>query len=367
MLDPPATLYSACRMARASAKRCTRRGGGDAQAQAGRGPEGTVRRRPPGGWRQHSVGSEFEFRVEALEEGGQIIRDHDAQPDSTLERIVWTKEEELSYLKERIPLQVVQKSLLAAPSPRSFTDALLNSARSPALIAEVKKASPSKGVFQADYNPVATAEAYEQGGAACCSVLTDSRHFHGSFEHLLAIRSAGVSCPLLCKDFVLEAYQLAYARSKGADAALLIASVLPTSDLDYLNRSAHKLGLQTLLEVHSLEEMDRALSISTPPDMLGINNRDLSDFSVSLSNTSELLKDGRMERIRENGSMVVAESGIATNEDVLVLQQADVDAILVGERLTRHSRSASGEIAELYGDCMQESESIAATTGRDAG
>jgi indole-3-glycerol phosphate synthase len=122
-----------------------------------------------------------------------------------------------------------------------------------------------------------------------------------------------------------------------------------------------------LLEVHSLEEMDRALSISTPPDMLGINNRDLSDFSVSLSNTSELLKDGRMERIRENGSMVVAESGIATNEDVLVLQQAGVDAILVGERLTRHSRSASGEIAELYGDCMQESESIAATTGRDAG
>ena len=133
---------------------------------------------------------------------------------------------------------------------------------------------------------------------------------------MLATRAAGITCPLLRKEFVLEVYQLEYVRSKGADAMLLIAFVLPISDFGYLNHSAPNLDLQKLLEVHSLDGVDRTLSTSTLPDMLGINKRDLSDFSVSLSNTSELLSNRRLEQIRENGSLVVAESRIETEKDV---------------------------------------------------
>lgn len=331
--------------------RALQRQAGPRNARAGRGQEGTVRRRPPGGWRKHSVGSEFEFRVETLDQQrGIVVEDEDAKPDSVLEEIVWNKEDEVAQQKEKLPLQLVQRSLAAAPAARSFTSALQHSIHQPALIAEVKKASPSKGMLQPNFQPVATAQAYEEGGAACCSVLTDEKYFQGSHEYMLAIRAAGINCPLLCKDFILEAYQLAYARSKGADAALLIAAVLPTSDLDYLNRAAHKLGLQTLLEVHSDEEMERALSISTPPDMIGINNRNLNDFSVSIANTAHLLRSGRLEQIRSNGSLVVAESGISTADDVTTLKDAGADAILVGEQLTQFGNSATDAIAHLYGD-----------------
>eukprot|EP00803_Ostreobium_quekettii_P004651 evm.model.scf_1683EXC.1 EVM.evm.TU.scf_1683EXC.1 scf_1683EXC:147-1616(-) len=161
----------------------------------------------------------------------------------------------------------------------------------PALIAEVKKASPSKGVIQPDFDPVRIAKGYEGGGATCLSVLTDSKYFQGSFENLQSIRRAGVACPLLCKEFIVEAYQLFKARVSGADAVLLIAAVLPNKDLTYLMKSANALGLQCLVEVHNAAELSRVLRVDgIDKQIIGINNRDLTTFKVDLDNTRQILE-----------------------------------------------------------------------------
>lgn len=308
-----------------------------------------MRRRPPGGARRHSVGKEFEFRLERLEEGGFMVEDEAAQPDSILEEIVWWKEEELASMKEHQPLDLVKQSLRGAPPVRDFKKALRTAELQPGLIAEAKKASPSKGVINPQFDPVETAMSYEDGGAACISVLTDEHYFQGSFENLRLIRKAGIQCPLLCKEFILEAYQLAYARAKGADAVLLITAVLKSADLSYLAKAARSLGLQTLIEVHSHEELDRVLSSGAPIDMLGINNRDLNDFSVSLRTTPQLLGNGRLEELRSRDALVVAESGIGDTADVNFLRDAGADALLVGEQLTQHGDTAHEAIANLYG------------------
>jgi len=268
------------------------------------------------------------------------------QSDSILKEIIRWKDKELACMKDHQPLREVP--LREVPPIRDFKKALRNSELDPGLIAEVKKASPSKGVIIPGVDPVEIAKSYEEGGAACISVLTDERYFQGSFENLRLIRKAGIQCPLLCKEFILRAYQLVYARAKGADAILLITAILGYADLTYLAKVAKRLGLQTMIEVHSHDELDNVLSSDIPIDMLGINNRDLNDFTVSLSTTPRLLADGRIEELHRRDVLVVAESGIVDITDVNFLRDAGVDALLVGEQLMQHGNAAHEAIQHLY-------------------
>ncbi|MCO5591393.1 hypothetical protein L7F22_045376 [Adiantum nelumboides] len=201
----------------------------------------TIRRRPPTGPPQHYVG-QFEFRIQ--NEGNT--------PRNKLEEIIWNKNVEVSQMKEKLPLSSILQALPNAPPPRDFIGTLQRRAAEtdvPALIAEVKKASPSKGVIQPNFDPVRIAQAYEEGGAACISVLTDRKYFQGDFEYLKRVRNAGIECPLLCKEFIIDAWQLYFARLHGADAVLLIAAVLPDQDLRYMSKICKKLGLAALVEV----------------------------------------------------------------------------------------------------------------------
>jgi len=250
-----------------------------------------------------------------------------------------------------MPLATLQKAALAAPPPRDFAGALRAAAASglPGLIAEVKKASPSKGVIQPDFDPVRIARGYEAGGAACLSVLTDEKFFQGAFENLRLIREAGVACPLLCKEFVVEPYQLFKARAFGADAVLLIAAVLPTQDLKYLGAIAVSLGLGVLIEVHTEEELGRVMSLhGVVPFMLGVNNRDLGTFVVDLATTARLLATPPGRRARAEGVLLVGESGIFTLADVQLLAGVGVGAVLVGESLVKQNDPAAG-VRALFG------------------
>ncbi|XP_016464079.1 indole-3-glycerol phosphate synthase, chloroplastic-like isoform X1 [Nicotiana tabacum] len=299
-----------------------------------------IRRRPPTGPPLHYVGP-FEFQVE--NEGNT--------PCNILEEIIWYKDKEVSQMKERTPLSALKKAISSAPPARDFLGALRRSySRTglPGLIAEVKKASPSRGVLREDFNPVEIAKAYEKGGAACLSVLTDEKYFQGSFENLEAIRNAGVECPLLCKEFVVDAWQIYYARIKGADAILLIAAVLPDLDIMYMTKICKLLGLTALVEVHDEREMDRVLGIDGI-ELIGINNRDLGTFKVDISNTKNLLEGERGKRIRQEGIIVVGESGLFTPADVAYVQEAGVKAVLVGESLVKQKDPAKG-ITELFGE-----------------
>ncbi|CAI5983310.1 unnamed protein product [Closterium sp. NIES-65] len=301
----------------------------------------TIRRRPPGGAAAHMVGP-FQFRV-----GGKV---EENVPRNILEEIVWHKDGEVAAFKERTPLSALARALEGAPPARDFVGALrAREAETgvPALIAEVKKASPSRGVIQPDFDPVRIAKAYEQGGAACLSVLTDSKFFQGSFENLELIRAAGVACPLLCKEFVVDAWQVYCARTKGADAVLLIAAVLPDQDLRYLIKITHSLGMAALIEVHTEREMDRVLALEGVT-LIGINNRDLGTFKVDIGNTQQLLAGERGAAIRERGIMVVGESGLFTPHDVAFVQKAGCNAVLVGESLVRTS-DPTAAIAALFG------------------
>lgn len=304
----------------------------------------TIRRRPPTGPPLHYVGP-FEFRLQ--NEGNT--------PRNILEEIVWYKDTEIARRKQRLPLVALKKALDRAPPTRDFVGALRSAHQRtglPGLIAEVKKASPSRGILREDFDPVDIAKAYERGGAACLSVLTDEKYFQGSFENLEAIRNAGVKCPLLCKDFIVEAWQLYFARSKGADAVLLIASVLPDLDIKYLSKICKILGLQALVEVHNEREMDRVLGIEGIK-LVGINNRDLGTFTVDISNTKKLLDARRMELIRQKGILVVGESGLFTPADIAYVQEAGVEAVLVGESLVKQDDPAKG-ITNLFGKDISE-------------
>ncbi|PIN24127.1 Anthranilate synthase component II [Handroanthus impetiginosus] len=298
-----------------------------------------IRRRPPTGPPLHYVGP-FEFR---LQNKGNT-------PRSILEEIVWNKDVEVSQMKEKKPLIVLKKMLDSAPPVRDFVGALKAAnlrTGLPGLIAEVKKASPSRGVLREDFDPVEIAKAYEKGGAACLSVLTDEKYFQGSFENLEAIRSSGVQCPLLCKEFIIDAWQIYYARVKGADAVLLIAAVLPDLDIKYLVKICKLLGLAALVEVHDEREMDRVLEIEGI-ELVGINNRDLGTFKVDIGNTKKLLEGKRGERIREKGITVDGESGLFTPADIGFVQEAGVKAVLVGESIVKQEDPTLG-ITQLFG------------------
>ena len=282
-----------------------------------------IRRRPPNP----------AIAVEAL---SYKIKADDAEPRNILEKIVWHKDKEIDKMRETVPLVDLRKQLVDAPAPLNFLKALRDGKTSPALIAEVKKASPSKGVFREAFNPVEIAQAYAAAGASCLSVLTDVAFFQGSFEYLKQIRQA-VQIPLLCKDFVLAPYQIYLARSRGADAILLIASILPDQDLTYFLKIVKSVGMKALVEVHTLAELDRVLALPGV-ELVGINNRNLEDFSVSLDVTCDLIAE-RHQVILEKEILIVSESGLHQFADVQTVAKAGAKAILVGESLIKKDPS----------------------------
>jgi indole-3-glycerol phosphate synthase len=266
------------------------------------------------------------------------------EPRNILERIVWAKEQEVDRLRQTLSLQELQKQVLSAPPPRDFLAALRQSNRAPALIAEVKKASPSRGVIRENFDPVAIAQAYAAGGAQCLSVLTDAEFFQGSFDYLAQVRQA-VDLPLLCKEFIIYPYQMYMARVMGADAVLLIAAVLGDTDLNYFVRIAQALGMRALVEVHTLEELDRVLALE-PVQLIGINNRNLETFETHLK-TTEVLLEKRRSQIQSRDILIVSESGIHTSDHRQQVAAAGASAMLVGESLMRQADLATA-IADLY-------------------
>lgn len=255
-----------------------------------------------------------------------------AAPNNILEEIVWHKETEVEKMREKLPLRELQTQVLAVPPTRDFIAALRYGKTNPALIAEVKKASPSKGILRTDFDPVAIAQSYQAGGASCLSVLTDVKFFQGSFENLSLVRST-VDLPLLCKDFIIYPYQMYWARINGADAVLLIAAILNDQDLQYFIKIAHNLKMAALIEVHNLEELDRVLALDGV-SLIGINNRNLEDFTVDLQTTSELMT-ARGEQLQAKNILVVSESGLHHPEDLNVVKIAGVSAVLIGESLVK--------------------------------
>ncbi len=267
-----------------------------------------------------------------------------AAPNNILEEIVWQKEIEIDQMRERLPLKELQNQALSAPPTRDFVAALRQGKTKPALIAEVKKASPSQGILRPDFDPVAIAHSYQQGGASCLSVLTDVKFFQGSFENLSLIR-ANVDLPLLCKEFIIYPYQMYLARVQGADAVLLIAAILSDQDLQYFVKIANKLQMAALIEVHSLAELDRVLALDGV-SLVGINNRNLEDFSVDLHTTCQLLAD-RGRQLQERNILVVSESGLHHPDDMIMVHKAGASAVLIGESLVKQSDPSLG-IAHLF-------------------
>lgn len=242
---------------------------------------------------------------------------------SVLERIVATKREEIAAAQGRRPASELQRALTDAPPVRNFLAALAFEG-SIKLIAEVKKASPSKGLIRADFQPVEIAGIYQRHGASCISVLTDETYFQGSLAYLTQIREA-VELPLLRKDFILDEYQLLEARVAGADAVLLIAECLDDATLQRLHDKAVQLGMTPLVEIYEPGNAARVLRIGAR--LIGVNNRDLRTFETDLQHTV------RMRQQIPEGHVLVGESGIHSRADVQLLEAAGVHAILVGEHL----------------------------------
>jgi indole-3-glycerol phosphate synthase len=242
-----------------------------------------------------------------------------------LEKIVATKREEIAAAKGAVPESVVRQLAEAAPPPRDFFS-LLAAPGPIRLIAEIKKASPSKGLIRSDFEPVSLAKEYELHGATCLSVLTDENYFQGNLSYLTQVRGS-VSLPVLRKDFILDEYQLWEARAAGADAVLLIAECLDDCGLRSLHRKAVELGMAPLVELYDANNLPRVFDAGAT--LIGVNNRDLRTFVVDLEHTLRL-----RERIPDE-CVLVSESGIQTRADALRLQDAGVDAMLVGESLMR--------------------------------
>lgn len=245
-----------------------------------------------------------------------------------LQRILATKRDEVVDARARTPLAKVRAAARAAAPPRDFAGALRGriQAGRAAVIAEVKKASPSKGVLRAEFDPATIARSYAAHGAACLSVLTDVQYFQGAPEYLGQARAAS-GLPVLRKDFIVDEYQIAEARSWGADAILLIVAALDAERLQAFEVIAHDLGMAVLVEVHDAAELELALQLSTP--LIGINNRDLRTFETRLETTLGLLP-----RVG-SGRLVITESGILEPADVATMRAAGVHAFLVGEAFMR--------------------------------
>lgn len=257
-----------------------------------------------------------------------------------LKQILAQKEIEVAKSKERLPYNELmsrlgQENIIL----RSFKDRIRQS-QTIALIAEIKKASPSKGLLCQTFNPLILAKSYEQSGAAAISVLTDAEFFQGSLDYLLQVKRNTTLTPVLRKDFIIDSYQVAEARFYGADAVLLIVAALKQTDLIQLVSEVQSYGMSPLVEVHNYEELQRAIDAGA--DIIGINNRNLTTFEVNIQTTYQLM--GHMPK----GMTLVAESGIKDRADILELEKAGIDAVLVGEAIVT-ATDPSLKIKKLIG------------------
>jgi indole-3-glycerol phosphate synthase len=264
----------------------------------------------------------------------------EATPD-ILNQILKRKAEEIKERSARSPLDEQLRRAETQDAPRGFIASMKKrlAAGQPAIIAEIKKASPSKGVIRPDFHPAAIARSYEAHGAACLSVLTDCDFFQGCERYLEEARAA-TRLPVIRKDFIIDPYQVAEARAIGADCILLIVAALNDQELKRLSTLAADLGMDVLVEVHDRPELERALALDLP--LIGINNRNLRTFEVSLNNTIELLD------LIPSDRLVVTESGILAPEDVALMRSHEVHAFLVGESFMR-AESPGEKLAELFG------------------
>ncbi len=260
---------------------------------------------------------------------------------TVLEKILARKAEEVAARRAVVSLAEVEREARAADAPRGFANALIEKAKSkqPAVIAEIKKASPSKGVIRENFVPAEIARSYEDGGATCLSVLTDIDFFQGADRYLQEARSA-CSLPVIRKDFMIDPYQIVEARALGADCVLLIVSALSDAQMGELAATAKSFDLDVLVEVHDGDELERALNVLDTP-LVGVNNRNLHTFEVSLETTLDLLP--RIPRDR----LVVTESGILNRADVELMEISEVYAFLVGEAFMR-ANNPGAELEHLF-------------------
>ncbi len=278
-----------------------------------------IRRRPPNP----------KVRVANLE---YAIPHEESDPRNILEKIVWEKDREVASAREQVSLKKLIEKIDKLPTPRNFLDELKNSSSSPAVIAEIKKASPSRGIIRENFDPAQIAISYEAGGATCLSVLTDKSFFKGGFDVLRKVRQT-VQLPLLCKDFIVHPYQIYQARAAGADAILLIAAILSNQDLNYFYKIASSLDLSILVEVHDAEELNRVVELGYF-SLIGINNRNLKTFKTDLSTTETVLNQCSIS-LMDKGVFLVSESGIFTRQDLDQVSAPGVGAVLIGESLMR--------------------------------
>ena len=274
-----------------------------------------IRRKPPNP----------KVRVENLE---YAIPHEDSEAKNILEEIVWYKDIEINNFKKSLSLNDLINQIDNLPSTKGFINGLIRSKNNPAVIAEVKKASPSKGVIREDFDPQKIVSIYERSGASCISVLTDKKFFQGGFEILKDVR-AHTDLPLLCKDFIISPYQIYKARLFGADAILLIAAILKDSDLIYLKKIADQLNLDVLVEVHNHEEMDRVLSLNSFK-LVGINNRDLKTFQTDLKVSFDLMNK-YSDYTTDKKVIFISESGIKNPADLNNLKSHGIRGVLIGE------------------------------------
>jgi len=253
---------------------------------------------------------------------------------SILDDIAVYKREEIAAAKAKIPPGEIEAQAKAADAPRGFRAALMaaRAAKRVGLIGEIKKASPSKGLIRADFDPPSLARAYEAGGASCLSVLTDAPSFQGAPEFLIAARAA-TKLPVLRKDFMLDVYQVAEARAWGADAILVIMALVDDAAAAELIEASRAHKIDALVEVHNAAELERALNLGA--DMIGINNRDLKTFTTELEVTLRLAPHIPADKL------VIAESGLSRREDLALLANAGVTTFLIGEGLMRHKDVAA--------------------------
>lgn len=258
-----------------------------------------------------------------------------------LVEICATKRDEIAYRKGEITFATLNAWKAAQSSPRGFRAALDAAAKTGhALIAEIKKASPSKGLIRADFDPPAHAQAYEAGGAACLSVLTDEPYFQGHEDYLMAARSA-CSLPVLRKDFTIDPWQVHEARAIGADAILIIVAALDDGQMAEIEAAAIECGMDALVEVHDADELDRALKLKSR--LIGVNNRDLRDFTIDFARTYELVDKAPKD------CTFVAESGLGSKADLDAMAERGVHCFLVGEALMRQQNVEAATRALLTG------------------